>query len=370
MSDKIKSTHVIICILVMAIIVMSVLLGNKDKNDAKIYDSKTYLKNQQQNMFQNQNPNNFDAPPDYDRILEQRVIENVSKLTWDDIAGLEEEKKAIQEMVVWPSLRPELFTGIMTPEKGFLLFGPPGTGKTMIAKCIASQLKSTFISISASDLASKYYGDSEKLVSALFRLAKRRQPSIIFFDEIDSVLGKRNSNEHEISRKIKTEFLIQMDGVGSSSTDRITFIAATNRPDDIDEAVLRRFQKKIYIPLPSRSGREQLVKNLLKETPYELSEKDFETLVNLTDGYSGSDLANVCREAAKAPIREFKSIQMIKGPLRPLKLSDFENALKQIRPSVSIQAIFSSLHWNKDNGAFWNDQLEKQYQEFMSKTIK
>lgn len=194
--------------------------------------------------------------------------------------------------------RPDIFTGIRGPPKGLLLFGPPGTGKTLIGKCIASQVNATFFSISSSSLTSKWVGDGEKMVRALFAVARLHQPSVIFLDEIDSLLTQRTDGEQEATRRIKTEFLVQFDGCGTDSEDRILMIGATNRPGEIDEAARRRFRKKLYIPLPEAEGRRTIVKNLLRAQVNDLTEADLDEIVQATDGYSGSDMNGLVSEAA------------------------------------------------------------------------
>lgn len=176
-----------------------------------------------------------------------------SEVTWDDIAGLEVAKSIIKETIVWPMLRPNYFKGLLSPARGILLFGPPGNGKTLIGKCIASKSKSTFFSISASSLTSKWVGDGEKMVRALFTIAAVHQPSVVFIDEIDSLLSQRSESEHESSRRIKTEFLVQLDGAGTKNDERILVIGATNRPQELDDAARRRLVKRLYIPLPEFS---------------------------------------------------------------------------------------------------------------------
>lgn len=178
--------------------------------------------NTKQKAISYNNNNNNTALPDEpvdERLagIEPRIIElirneimhRVDNITWESIAGLEHAKNSIKEIVVWPMLRPDIFKGLRGPPKGLLLFGPPGTGKTMIGKCIASQAKATFFSISASSLTSKWVGEGEKMVRALFTVARCNQPAVIFIDEIDSLLTQRTENEVEASRRIKTEFLVQ-----------------------------------------------------------------------------------------------------------------------------------------------------------------
>jgi len=169
------------------------------------------------------------------------VLDSQRPIKWKDIAGLSFAKKTIYEMIVWPMLRPDIFTGLRSPPKGILLFGPPGTGKTLIGKAIASESNSTFFSISASSLTSKWVGESEKMVRTLFVVAKVKQPSVIFIDEIDSLLCARSEKDDDSTRRIKTEFLVQLDGAKSINDERVLIIGATNRPEELDEAVKRRF---------------------------------------------------------------------------------------------------------------------------------
>jgi spastin len=215
----------------------------------------------------------------------------------------------------------------------------------MLAKAVATASKAKFFSISASSLTSKYFGDSEKLVRAMFAMARELQPSIIFIDEIDSLLGARGDNEHEAMRRLKTEFLLQFDGIGTGD-DRILVIGATNRPQEIDEAARRRFVKRIYIPLPEPQTREALLRHLMGA--HQLPQKDMKELVRLTEGYSGSDLSALAREAAMGPIRDLKEDALLSvhaDSVRPISIADFRKALQVIRASVSPESLAFLVQW-------------------------
>lgn len=185
-----------------------------------------------------------------------------------------------------------------------LLFGPPGNGKTLLARAVATECSATFFSISAASLTSKYVGDGEKLVRALFAVARELQPSIIFIDEVDSLLSERSSSEHEASRRLKTEFLVEFDGLpGNSENDRIVVLGATNRPQELDEAALRRFTKRVYVSLPDQVTRQHLVQKLLEKQGSPLAPDSIKRLAICTEGYSGSDLTALAKDAALEPIR-------------------------------------------------------------------
>ena len=300
--------------------------------------------------------------------IENEILKSSKNVKWNDIAGLEFAKRTCQEIVVMPILCPEMFQGLRKLPKGLLLFGPPGTGKTMIGKAIASQTGATFFSISASSLTSKWIGQGEKLVRALFGVAAARQPSVIFIDEIDSLLTQRASGENEASRRIKTEFLIQLDGAGSSEDEKILVLGATNRPQELDEAARRRFMKRLYIPLPNAVAREALLKRLLTQNANELTEADYTELVQLTKGYSGSDLDGLCREAAMVPLRDatqgkdflngsVAGFSLKPSDLRPIVKQDLFYAMRQVRASVGKNELEDYKKWNTEFGSF---EIEEQ----------
>ncbi|CAK7272836.1 Golgi transport complex subunit 6 [Sporothrix epigloea] len=281
------------------------------------------------------------------QILNEIVVQG-DVVHWSDIAGLEPAKKALREVVVYPFLRPDLFMGLREPATGMLLFGPPGTGKTMLARAVATESRSTFFSISASSLTSKYLGESEKLVRALFSLAKMLAPSIIFVDEIDSILSQRSgSGEHEATRRIKTEFLIQWSDLqraaaGREENDeengrrgdasRVLVLAATNLPWAIDEAARRRFVRR--------------------QQKHSLAEADIQRLVELTDGFSGSDITALAKDAAMGPLRSLgEALLMTKmDEIRGMELSDFLSSLVTIRPSVSKSGLKEYEDWAREYG--------------------
>uniref|UniRef100_T1JG46 Fidgetin-like protein 1 n=1 Tax=Strigamia maritima TaxID=126957 RepID=T1JG46_STRMM len=287
-------------------------------------------------------------------MIENEIMDHGSPVSWDDIAGLEFAKAEIKEVIIWPMLRPDLFTGLRSVPKGILLFGPPGTGKTMIGKCIASQSKAVFFSISASSLTSKWVGEGEKMVKCLFAVARSRQPAVIFIDEIDSLLTHRSDTEHESSRRIKTEFLIQLDGAATSLDERVLVIGATNRPQELDEAARRRLVKRLFIPLPDLSARKQIILRLLSKHLHSINDEQALDISVKTEGYSGADMANLCRAAALGPIRsiDFSMIQKIQpNEVRPINYEDFVDALRRVKTSVSDQNMKEYVEWNYKYGS-------------------
>ncbi|KAH3679056.1 hypothetical protein WICMUC_001251 [Wickerhamomyces mucosus] len=292
------------------------------------------------------------------QILNEILVTG-EKLTWDDLAGLSTAKKSLKETVVYPFLRPDLFQGLREPISGMLLFGPPGTGKTMIAKTVANESKSTFFSVSASSLLSKFLGESEKLIRALFYAAKILSPSIIFFDEIDSLLSSRGNNEHESSRRVKTEFLIQWSNLSSATANnnnessRVLVLAATNLPWSIDDAARRRFTRRLYIPLPEFETRLVQLHKLFQHSNHTLSQSDFVEIARITEGYSNSDITSLSKEAAMEPIRDLGEnlISINNHEIRGVKLGDFLIAMQTIKKSVSKETLDDFEKWAERFGS-------------------
>ncbi|TNN07537.1 Vacuolar protein sorting-associated protein [Schistosoma japonicum] len=249
--------------------------------------------------------------------LQGAIVTEKPNISWDDVIGLESAKEALKEAVILPIKFPHLFTGKRTPWRGILLYGPPGTGKSYLAKAVATEANnSTFLSVSSSDLVSKWLGESEKLVKSLFAMAREQKPSIIFIDEVDSLCGSRNDNESESTRRIKTEFLVQMQGV-SSNNENVLVLAATNTPWTLDSAIRRRFEKRIYIPLPEAGERISMFKANLGNIFHSLVEKDFMELGSRSTGYSGADISVVVREALMMPVRKVQTsthFKYVTGP--------------------------------------------------------
>ncbi|XP_045684801.1 fidgetin-like protein 1 [Phyllostomus hastatus] len=286
-------------------------------------------------------------------LITSEIMDHGPPVHWEDVAGVEFAKATIKEIVVWPMMRPDIFTGLRGPPKGILLFGPPGTGKTLIGKCIASQSGATFFSISASSLTSKWVGEGEKMVRALFAVARCQQPAVIFIDEIDSLLSQRGDGEHESSRRMKTEFLVQLDGATTSPEDRILVVGATNRPQEIDEAARRRLVKRLYIPLPDAAARRQIVLSLMSREQCRLREEELALVVQRSEGFSGADVTQLCREASLGPIRSLRAADIATitaDQVPPIAYVDFENAFRTVRPSVSPKDLELYESWDRTFG--------------------
>ncbi|KAF9220279.1 AAA-domain-containing protein [Gyrodon lividus] len=276
---------------------------------------------------------------EYERTIAKEVIhpDNIS-VRFEDIGGLDPIVSSLRESVIYPLMYPTLFTStssLLGAPKGVLLYGPPGCGKTMLARALAKESGATFINIAASALTNKWFGESNKLVAGLFSLARKMQPAIIFVDEIDTFLRERRTDDHEVMGMMKAEFMISWDGLTSGS-DRILVLGATNRPMDIDAAILRRMPKRFAVGLPNAEQRFKILSLMLKDTTLDVS-FPLRVLAAQTTGFSGSDLRELCRNAAMVPVREcmrqmahdeeaLKKVKTEGFVMRPLTLRDFYEA--------------------------------------------
>jgi transitional endoplasmic reticulum ATPase len=284
--------------------------------------------------------------------LRETVVE-VPDVKWEDIGGLEEVKRNLQEMILYPIEHPDKFQKFnMTPSKGVLFYGPPGCGKTLLAKAVANECSANFISIKGPELLTMWFGESEANVREVFDKARSAAPCVLFFDELDSVGTARGSSMGDAGGagdRVMNQLLTEMDGVGVKKS--LFFIGATNRPEILDEALLRpgRLDQLIYIPLPDKPSRLGILKAALRKTPLS-KEVDIDFVSVLTDGFSGADLAELCQRSAKAAVRESieaearKKAAQALNPGQEIKMSDpvpeitrkhFEEALKYARKSVT-----------------------------------
>jgi katanin p60 ATPase-containing subunit A1 len=315
-------------------------------------------------------------------MIERDILLTNPNVHFDDIAGLADAKALLNEALMLPALIPNFFRGIRRPWKGVLMFGPPGTGKTMLAKAVATECNMTFMNVSTTTLSSKWRGDSERLVRILFEMARFYAPTVIFIDEIDSLASARGGdNEHEASRRVKSELLVQMDGLsqlvgptaanaaGDESPEQpqksglVMVLGATNLPWDLDEALRRRMEKRVYIEPPQEADRLQQLR--LNLAGINLADDvELEKLAALTSGFSGADLTSMCRQAANAPLDRLGRLQpkeilaMMKSGTdlkalenQPVTQKDLLAAFKATKPSVNAASLEKYRLWMEEYGS-------------------
>jgi transitional endoplasmic reticulum ATPase len=270
----------------------------------------------------------------------REVLVEIPKVSWKDLGGLGPLKQELIESIEWPLKRPEKFRQMgIRPPKGILLYGPPGTGKTMIAQAVANETNANFISIRGPQMLSKWVGESEKAIREIFKKAKQVSPSIVFFDELDSIAPFRGMEDgSRVMERVVNQLLAELDGL--EALKDVVIIAATNRPDIIDPALLRsgRFDRLVMIGAPDKFGRLEILKIHTKEIP-NADDVNLEELAELTEGYVGSDLAALCREAVMLSLRENPDASSV-------EMNHYREALKKVRPSVeeSMVSYYERIH--------------------------
>lgn len=336
-------------------------LTDFDGNIVKVDSKEANTQDMSLPAFQRLPPYNADDKM-FVRAIEENILDNKQFVSFADVACLDDAKRLLKEAVIVPLLLPDFFTGLRQPWKGVLLHGPPGTGKTMLAKAVAGKANTTFFNVSSATLTSKWRGESEKLIRTLFNMARYYAPSIVFLDEIDSLLSKRNDDEHEASRRLKSEVFSQMDGVlanGNDGTQRVIVLATTNRPWDLDDAIRRRLEKRIYVPLPDKEARKEMFKLNLRNIRLD-PEVDFDILADNTENFSGADVHLLCRDWAMEPMRRLidgkstEEILELKNSNEldfALSMSDFQISLKRISPSVDLGDLPKFEQWQKEFGS-------------------
>ncbi|CAL6030044.1 Katanin_p60 ATPase [Hexamita inflata] len=302
-------------------------------------------------------PSNFPAELlSFYSIIQHEILTEHPTQSFKEVVGLEKPKQILKESVILPAKYPDLFTGILKPWKGCLLFSAPGNGKSFLARALASECKCTFFNISASSLLSKYYGESEKLVRCLFLMARQYERSVIFIDELDCLMGARDGDsEHEASRRIKTQLLVEIDGLNSVSNQQIFVLAATNLPWTIDSAMLRRLEKRVYVNAPNQDDRAQIIRNVIGDR---IDGNLIQQMVMKTENWSASDVCAICKEAAMSRLRKvLQKLEANEGghydAKKDIQIGQEEvtEALKVVKPSYDLKLQEKYVEWSKDFGA-------------------
>ncbi|XP_053733746.1 fidgetin isoform X1 [Synchiropus splendidus] len=282
-------------------------------------------------------------------MVTSEILQQGASVDWSDIAGLEMAKATIKEEILWPILRPDMFSGLATLHRNLLLFGPQGTGRTLLARCMATQLGAVFLQLSGSALVTKWLVEGSKIIQASFLMARCRQPAVVFISDVDLLLSAQLSEESPVNC-LKAELLMQLDCVLTSAEDHVLVVCSTNKPEEIPESLRRYFTKRLLIPLPDGTARHQIISQLLSQHNYCLTDKEMSLLVQRTEGFSGLDVTQLCQEALVGPLHSIPGTELSSlhpSQMRPVSYQDFDSVFCKFQPSISQKELDMYTEWNK-----------------------
>lgn len=275
-------------------------------------------------------------------LVNTKIVERGPPVQWTDIAGQVSVKATIEEELVWPILRPGAYTGASRPPRTILLFGPRGTGKTLLSRCISTQLGSTLLKLSGTALLSTWKAEAEKILQTVFFVAKCRQPSVVLLTEAESLLVAQDSGQ---AGNLKSQLLSYLDNVATSAEQNVVIIGTTSRPGSMDEASHRRFAKRFYISPPDSIARRQILHHVLAQQGSCLSEREMASLVQHTESFSGGELIQLCQHAGAT------TLHGLPGQIQPTSYKDFEKAFCKVRPATSQKELDLFAEWDKMYGS-------------------